>query len=135
MNRNGEIAIQDEQGRDRERNSVIYGTRFRATEGLKVAQGTIIAEWDPYTIPIITEVSGIVRFGDIEDGKTMKEQVDEVTGLSSKVIVQYREVEMRPRVSIKDETGKTIRIPRHAARGALPLAGRRHIDDSGGATR
>ncbi len=123
MNRNGDIAIQDEQGRDREKNPVIYGTRLRATEGLKVAQGTIIAEWDPYTIPIITEVSGIVRFGDIEDGKTMKEQVDEVTGLSSKVIVQYREGDLRPRVSIKDETGKTIRIPgtKIEARYLLPV--------------
>ncbi len=111
MNRNGDLAIQDEQGRDRERNPLIYGARLRVKEGHKVTPGTIIADWDPYTIPIITEVTGIVRFGDIEEGKTMREQVDEVTGLSSKVIVTYKEGDLRPRVSIKDESGRTQRLP------------------------
>ncbi len=131
MNRNGDLAIQDEQGRDRERNPVIYGARLRVTDGQKVAAGTVIAEWDPYTIPIITEVSGIVRFGDIEDGKTMREQVDEVTGLSSKVIVTYKEGDMRPRVSIKDETGKTRRIEGTAieARYLLPVGAILTIND------
>ncbi len=110
MNRNGDLAIQDEQGRDRERNPVIYGARLRVADGQKVSAGTVLADWDPYTIPIITEVSGIVRFGDIEDGKTMREQVDEVTGLSSKVIVTYKEGDLRPRVSIKDESGKTRKL-------------------------
>ncbi|MBW7957819.1 MAG: DNA-directed RNA polymerase subunit beta' [Deltaproteobacteria bacterium] len=111
MNRNGDIALQDEQGRERERDSIIYGARLRVPEDQKVAPGTIIADWDPYTIPIITEVSGIVRFGDIEEGKTMREQVDEVTGLSSKVIVTYKESDLRPRISIKDEAGRTQKIP------------------------
>ncbi len=110
MNRNGDLALQDEHGRDRERNSVIYGARLRVADGGTVAAGSVIAEWDPYTIPIITEVSGIVRFGDIEEGKTMREQVDEVTGLSSKVIVAYKEGDLRPRVSIKDESGRTRKI-------------------------
>ncbi len=123
MNRNGDIAIQDEQGRDRERNPVIYGARIRVPEGRSVAPGTVIAEWDPYTIPIITEVGGIVRFGDIEDGKTMREQVDEVTGLSSKVIVTYREADLRPRVSIKDSSGRTQKLPGTSidARYLLPV--------------
>ncbi|MEK6531893.1 MAG: DNA-directed RNA polymerase subunit beta' [Deltaproteobacteria bacterium] len=110
MNRNGDIAVQDEQGRDRDRNNIIYGARLKVSDGTKVAHGTIIAEWDPYTIPIITEVGGIIRFGDIEEGKTMREQVDEVTGLSSKVIVTYKDSDMRPRVSIKDEHGKTKKV-------------------------
>jgi DNA-directed RNA polymerase subunit beta' len=110
MNRNGDISIQDEQGRDREKDGIIYGARLRVPEGQKVASGTVIADWDPYTIPIITEVSGIIRFGDIEDGKTMREQVDEVTGLSSKVIVTYKESDLRPRISIKDESGRTQKI-------------------------
>ena len=110
MNRNGEIAIVDPQGREREKNPVIYGARLRVKEGEGVKTGTVIADWDPYTIPIITEMSGIVKFGDIEDGKTMKEQVDEVTGLSSKVVVTYRDADMRPRISIKDEHGRTRKI-------------------------
>jgi DNA-directed RNA polymerase subunit beta' len=84
MNRNAEVAIQDEQGRDRERNPVIYGAKLRIKDGEKVVQGTVLAEWDPYTIPILTEMSGVVKFGDVEEGKTMREQFDEVTGLSSK---------------------------------------------------
>ncbi len=111
MNRNGDIAVQDDQGRDRERDPVIYGARLRVTEGQKVAVGDTIADWDPYTIPIITEVGGVVRFGDIEEGKTMREQVDEVTSLSSKVIVTYREGDLRPRVSVKDAHGKTQKLP------------------------
>ncbi len=110
MNRSGDIALQDDQGRDREKNPIIYGARLRMQEGQKAPVGAVIADWDPYTIPIITEVSGIVRFGDIEDGKTMREQVDEVTGLSSKVIVTYKEGDLRPRVSVKDEHGKTRKV-------------------------
>ena len=123
MNRNGDISIQDEQGRDREKDGVIYGARLRVPEGQKVAPGTVIADWDPYTIPIITEVSGIIRFGDIEDGKTMREQVDEVTGLSSKVIVTYKEADLRPRISIKDESGRTQKIANSniEARYLLPV--------------
>ncbi|MBI5886495.1 MAG: DNA-directed RNA polymerase subunit beta' [Deltaproteobacteria bacterium] len=123
MNRNGEISIVDEHGREREKNPVIYGARLRVPEGKKVAVGDIVAEWDPYTIPIITEVSGLIRFGDIEDGKTMKEQVDEVTGLSSKVIVSYKEGDLRPRVSIKDAHGRTLKLPGTSidARYLLPV--------------
>ena len=76
---------------EREKNSIIYGAKLKLRDGDKVRVGTVIAEWDPYTIPIITEMGGIAKFGDIEDGKTMKEQVDEVTGLSSKVVVAYKD--------------------------------------------
>ena len=111
MSRSGEIAVRDEQGRDREVNPLIYGAKLKVKDGQKVKVGDILAEWDPYTIPILTEATGIVKFGDIEEGKTMREQVDEVTGLASKVIVGYKEGDLRPRVSIKDEGGKTLRVP------------------------
>jgi DNA-directed RNA polymerase subunit beta' len=123
MNRNAEVAIQDEQGRDRERNPVIYGAKLQLKDGQKVVQGSVLAEWDPYTIPILTEMSGVVKFGDVEEGKTMREQFDEVTGLSSKVIVAYKEGDLRPRVSIKDESGRTQKIPgtKIEARYLLPV--------------
>ncbi|OGP30254.1 MAG: DNA-directed RNA polymerase subunit beta' [Deltaproteobacteria bacterium GWC2_42_11] len=110
MNRRGEITVLDEQGREREKNPVIYGAKLKVKEGHRVKAGSVLAEWDPYTIPIIAEASGRVKFGDIEEGKTMREQVDEVTGLSSKVITGYKEGDFRPRVSIKDAGGKTLKV-------------------------
>jgi DNA-directed RNA polymerase beta' subunit len=123
MNRNGSIAITDEKGRERERNKMIYGARLRTFDGDVVNRETLLAEWDPYTIPIITEVSGRVKFGDIIESLTMSEQLDEVTGLSRKVIVEYKDkdTEIRPRVSIKDEHGRTIKIGDSEARYLLPV--------------
>jgi DNA-directed RNA polymerase subunit beta' len=69
-----------------------------------------MAEWDPYTMPILTEISGKVKFGDVIEGVTMEEQVDEVTGLSRKVIIESRDADKRPRITIKDESGKTAKI-------------------------
>ncbi len=123
MNRNGAIAVTDDKGRERERNKVIYGARLRVGDGEVVNRETLLAEWDPYTIPIITEVSGRVKFGDVIEGLTMSEQLDEVTGLSRKVIVEYKDkdTELRPRVSMKDEHGKTIKIGDSEARYLLPV--------------
>lgn len=110
MNRSGDIAIKDEEGRERETLPIIYGARLKVKDGQKVNSGAILAEWDPYTIPILTEASGTVKFGDVKEGKTMTEKVDRVTGISSKVIVNYREGDMRPRVSVKDDSGRTHKI-------------------------
>jgi len=108
MNRNGEIAIEDETGREREKYHVIYGARLKIEEGQRVKSGHVLAEWDPYTIPILSEVSGKVKFGDIIEGETMQESKDELTGLSYRVIMEPKDTEKRPRVSIKDDKGKTI---------------------------
>jgi DNA-directed RNA polymerase subunit beta' len=125
MNRNGEIAIVDfpEAGREREREryAVVYGAKLKKQNGEKVKAGDMIAEWDPYTIPILTEATGVVKFGDILEGITMEEKVDERTGLSTKVVVDTREVDRRPRISVKDETGKTAKIPGGEARYMLPV--------------
>jgi DNA-directed RNA polymerase subunit beta' len=123
MNRNGEIAVLDENGRERRRYSVIYGAKLRVKDGQKVKEGEILAEWDPYAIPVLTEVSGRVKFGDIIEGVTMQEQVDEFTGLSRKVITESKDAELRPRISIKDEKGRTLNLPGSAsqARYLLPV--------------
>jgi DNA-directed RNA polymerase subunit beta' len=125
MNRNGEIAIVDfpEAGREREREryAVVYGAKLKKQNGEKVKAGDMIAEWDPYTIPILTEATGVVKFGDILEGITMEEKVDERTGLSTKVVVDTREVDRRPRISVKDETGKTAKNPGGEARYMLPV--------------
>jgi DNA-directed RNA polymerase subunit beta' len=123
MNRNGEIAILDENGRERRRYSVIYGAKLRVKDGQKVKEGEILAEWDPYSIPVLTEVSGRVKFGDVIEGATMQEQLDEFTGLSRKVIIESKDAELRPRISIKDEKGRTMNLPATTsqARYLLPV--------------
>jgi DNA-directed RNA polymerase subunit beta' len=123
MNRNGELAIVDESGREREIYPIIYGAKIKVEDGQAVKSGDLIAEWDPYTIPILTEASGKVKFGDIIEGVTMQEQLDEVTGFSTKVISESKDPDARPRVSIKDEKGRTLRIPgtESMARYLLPI--------------
>ena len=123
MNRNGEVAILDEAGRERERYPLIYGARLKANDGDFVTEGQILAEWDPYTIPILSEESGKVKFGDITEGTTMQESKDELTGLSYKVIVEPKDTDLRPRISIKDDKGKTkvVASTNSPARYMLPV--------------
>ncbi len=105
MNRNGEIAVVDETGREREKYLVLYGAKIKVAPEGRVTQGTILAEWDPYTMPILTEFSGRIKFGDIVEGVTMEEQLDEVTGLSRKVIIESKDSDKRPRIAIKGAGG------------------------------
>ncbi|MFH1757102.1 MAG: DNA-directed RNA polymerase subunit beta' [Pseudomonadota bacterium] len=123
MNRNGELAIIDETGRERERYPIIYGAKVKVGNGQLVKGGDLIAEWDPYTIPILTEGSGRIKFGDSVEGVTMQEQLDEVTGFSTKVVSEAKDPEARPRVSIKDERGRTLKLPgsEAMARYLLPV--------------
>jgi DNA-directed RNA polymerase subunit beta' len=111
MNRHGEIHVLDEQARSRGKYTVPYGAHLKVEDGSAVKSGDVIAVWDPFSLPILAEVDGTVKFGDIIEGKTMQEQVDEVTGLSRKVIVEFKGADLRPRVSIKDSKGRTAKIP------------------------
>ena len=139
MNRNGEVAIVDypegEKGRERERERypVVSGAKLKKKDGSKVKAGELLAEWDPYTIPILTEVSGVVKFGDVIETVTMEEKVDERTGLSTKVITDSKDVEKRPRISIKDIEGQTARLSATSeARYLLPVGA--HINVQEGQT-
>jgi len=116
MNRSGEIAVLDSEGREREKYAVTYGSHIKVLDGAAVTAGQLLAEWDPYTNPLLTDAGGIIKFGDILDGVTVKEALDEVTGMSRKVIVENRGASYRPRISVKNlETGQT------AARYILPV--------------
>ncbi|MBN1226224.1 MAG: DNA-directed RNA polymerase subunit beta' [Deltaproteobacteria bacterium] len=123
MNRNGDIGIVDKDGTELERYPVIYGAVIKVKNDQEVNAGTLLVEWDPFTIPILTEVSGRLKFGDIVEGRTMQEKLDPVTGKSSKVIVQSVDADVKPRISVKDPEGKTIQLSKEskaAARYFLP---------------
>jgi len=123
MNRNGEVAVIDDNGREREKYPVIYGARLLAKDGDKVEKGKMIAEWDPYSTPIVSEATGTVKFEDIEEGLTMQEQVDPVTGLSHKVIVESKASDKRPKILIQDDKGqlKNIEGSHRVARYMIPV--------------
>ncbi|BBO92572.1 DNA-directed RNA polymerase subunit beta' [Desulfosarcina ovata] len=121
--RGGEFAIVGDTGRERERCPVIYGAHIVVQEGQMVNPGDLLAVWDPFTTPIITEVPGSVKFGDLIPGKTIQEKVDPVTGKSSRTVIESKTAEERPRISIKGEDGKTARLPKGSgmARYILPV--------------
>ncbi|MES2503546.1 MAG: DNA-directed RNA polymerase subunit beta' [Myxococcota bacterium] len=106
MNRQGSIKIVDESGREREIYPAAYGSVVRVTEGMQVKPGTILVEWDPYSAPILTEATGVVHFGDLVEGVTLSEKTDETTGLSHKVVTEGRDASARPRITVKDTSGK-----------------------------
>ena len=117
MNRSGKLIVQDEKGRDRERYDVIYGARMRVRDGQAVKAGEVLIEWDPYTFSILTEEAGTVRFKDILDGLTVHEEVDEVTGLSRRIIMDSPDEKKQPLVEIRDAANKVSRryhMPSHA---------------------
>jgi len=107
MNRAGSIAIVDDRGREKERYSVVYGAKLKVADGDHVQLGQVLVEWDPYTFAILTEIGGTVQFKDLQEGVTLHEEVDEVTGLSRHVVGESPDEKRQPAIAIKG--GKTTR--------------------------
>ncbi len=119
MNRNGMIVVADDKGHERERYTAVYGARLRKNEGDAVAAGEVLLEWDPYTFSILTEISGTVKFKDMEEGSTLQEEVDDVTGLSHWVVTESSDEKRQPQVLIAGGDGKAGKnrkylMPTHA---------------------
>jgi DNA-directed RNA polymerase subunit beta' len=132
MVRNAKIAVCDETGREREKYPLVYGAKIKLKDGDKVEIGQKMVEWDPYSLTILTEVGGRVAYGDILEGVTMKEEVDEVTGLSRKVVIEQAGTNLRPRLSIKDEVGKTAKLASGSlARYLLPVGAHIFVEKGG----
>ena len=111
MNRNGEVAILD-KGRERQKHRIIYGAHLKVRDGDSVKPGQLLAEWDPYALPIITEVSGVVKFEDIIEGSTIQEQVDSISGKVSKVVMEFKGTPYQPRISVvNDSKSATYYLP------------------------
>ncbi len=110
MNRNGQIAICDETGRERERYPVVYGAYVRARENSRVSEGEILLEWDPYTFSIMAEKEGSIALLDVIEGLTMQEEIDEITGLSRRVILDHADEKLQPRAALLDAAGEQISV-------------------------
>jgi DNA-directed RNA polymerase subunit beta' len=121
--RGGKFTIFSDSGRELESFPVIYGAHLQVKDDSKVNAGDLLATWDPFTTPILSEVDGSVKFGDIVVGRTMQEKVDPVTGKSSHTIIESKNADERPRISIKDKDGKTAKLPESTgvARYILPI--------------
>src|SRR5512134_303197 len=117
ISRNGEVVIHDESGRERERHKVPYGATLLARDGESVKAGQVLATWDPHTRPIITEYAGRIKFENVEEGVTVAKQIDEVTGLSTLVVIDPKRrgvaqaKGLRPSVKLIDDSGKEVKIP------------------------
>ena len=116
ISRSGEVMIVDDSGRERERHKVPYGAMLNATDGVAVKAGKVLAAWDPHTRPIITEYAGRVKFENVEEGVTVARQIDDVTGLSTLVVIDPKRRSasqakgLRPSVKLIDDKGKEAKI-------------------------
>lgn len=109
LNRNGSLSINDVQGRELERYTIPQGSVIALADGLEVPKGVIFVRWDPYTSPILTEVEGIVRYEDIKENVTMREELNPATGIVERVIVEHK-MEFHPQIIILDSAGQVVGI-------------------------
>jgi len=105
MNRSGAIAVLDERGREKEHYQVVYGAKLKVEDGQQVQLGQTLVEWDPYTFAILTEIGGTIQFKDLQEGITLNEEVDEVTGLSRLVVAEAADEKRQPAIVIKGAKG------------------------------
>jgi DNA-directed RNA polymerase subunit beta' len=114
MSRNTELLIMDEQGRERARHRLPYGGKLFVTDGEDVAAGKVLIEWDPYTMPIISELNGVANYVDLLEGVSMREVTDDATGISSKEVVDWKQAaggsNLRPRITLRDEKGEVLTL-------------------------
>ena len=112
MSRNTELVLIDANERERARHRVPYGARLLVDTDTQVVKGQKLAEWDPYTLPVITERAGVVQYVDLVEGTSMREVIDEATGISNRVVVDWKQqprgAELRPRIVLADEAGKPM---------------------------
>jgi DNA-directed RNA polymerase subunit beta' len=107
-NRTGVLAIIDDKGFERERYPLVLGARLKISEGDRVKEGGLIADWDPYNTPFISDISGIAKYQDLEEGISMKEQVDEVTGIYKKVVMESKNPDYHPAMIIESSKAKHV---------------------------
>ena len=110
MGRSGEIIVYDLDGLERDRLSIPYGARIFVQDGQKVKIGTPIVEWDPHSVVILSEVAGTIHYQDLIEGLSVEERIDEVTGLTRRVIIENKDAKIKPALLIMDKNGAVIKI-------------------------
>ena len=114
MSRNTELLILDEKGRERLRHRLPYGGKLLVKDGEEIAAGKILIEWDPYTMPIITEMNGTAHYVDLTDGVSVREVTDDTTGISSREVVDWKAAaggaNLRPRITLRDDKGEVLTL-------------------------
>jgi len=118
LNRNGQLSVNDKSGRELERHAIPQGALVLFEDGKKIGKGTVFVSWDPYTSPILTEVSGTVKYEDIIEGVTIKEELDEATGLTDKVIIEHKG-DYHPQIILVN--------PKNEVLGIYPIPANAHI--------
>ena len=115
MGRNSELVVIDENKRERARYRLTYGAKLKVDTDSQVKKGEVMVEWDPYTTPIITEVEGIVNYVDLVEGVSVRDVMDDSTGISSRVVIDWKQqagkAELRPRVTLRDKSGEVLVLP------------------------
>ena len=114
MGRNCELVLVDDQGREKARHRIPYGAKLLAADNAKVTKGQRLAEWDPYTLPIITEREGVAHYVDLVEGVSMREVVDDTTGISNRVVIDWKQQprgsDLKPRITLRDEGGNVVML-------------------------
>ncbi|MCB9793339.1 MAG: hypothetical protein H6741_11500 [Alphaproteobacteria bacterium] len=116
MSRNGEISVADDKGRERERYAIPYGAFLLVKDGEKVTAKTKIAEWDPFTTPIMANDSGTAKYEDLVSGRSLEEKIDDLTGRSRKVVLEFKDADLKPRIVLREADSR-----RSKARFFLPV--------------
>jgi DNA-directed RNA polymerase subunit beta-beta' len=134
LSKKAEMALVDQNGRKKLTYKIPYGSKLRVHNGDTVKIGQLIAEWDPYTTPVVCEISGYVKFVDLYDGQSLKEVLDESTGISNKVVVDWKQssstASFKPTILIVDESGKAVVLPNKTeARYRLPVSSIINVND------
>jgi DNA-directed RNA polymerase subunit beta' len=107
LNKNGQIAVYNAEGRELERYTVVVGAELTVADGGPVKKGDTFVQWDPYNVPVLSEAAGIVKFHDIIEGITMKKELDEATGLMGKVVIEHKE-DLHPQINLVNESGEVL---------------------------
>ncbi len=129
VSRSGELGVMDEHGRERELYKIPYGAVITVNDGDKVKPGQVVANWDPHTHPVVTEVAGQIKLEDFEEGVTVVREIDEITGIASLVVTDPKQrgpsaKDMRPMAMLVDSKGKAVLLRQYGDSGGLCTASR-----------